>query len=738
VEEAAKGARLVRFGTFEVDLRSGELRKAGVKLKLTGQPFQVLTILLEHPGEVVTREELQNRLWPNTFVDGDHNLNTAINKIREALGDSAENPRFVETLPRRGYRFLGDVETVGDGFGGLGAAHLRHPDVPRSPQNPQVQPAFVKAKGLRSLIRWLAPVLLIAIAAFFYFRHISQSPAFYSSVPLTNYAGSEICPSFAPDGERVAFAWDGEKQDNFDIYVKQIGEGTLLRLTSDPKPDLSPAWSPDGRTIAFLRLDSYEKGKILLMSSVAEGPARSLAAVTAPETLYPQSKFIAWSPDGKWLTVSDGPSYGGVMSLFLLSVETGEKRRITLPPNEYDDLDPSFSPNMRHVAFARYTGVAGSSSDLYVVNLSPDLKAEGSPERLTFYNRHIASPVWASDGRSILFTQTEPAGNHSIWRINLSGTRKSEPLPISADSSSALDISRRGSRLVYTREISNTTVWAVDLPPPKSKSSRSSNPRPWISSTQGAIEGNPQFSPDGKQVAFQSDSSGTGEIWVSDRDGSHARQLTHMGAILSGFPRWSPDGKNIVFHSRPKGLANIYVVSAEGGPAHRLDAGEVDDLTPSWSHDGKWIYFDSRETGDEQVWKMPASGGPRIQVTKRAGNVPLESADGQYLYYCTFQNTLWRVPLAGGEGAEVLAGPLAPLGSPYALGKQGIYFIRSVGQEGGQELAFLRFANHQISPIITIPRSVTFGLALSPDERLILYSQRDQVSSNLMLVENFH
>src|SRR5271155_3897568 len=102
--------QLLRFGDFEADLRSGELRKDGVKLKFGGQPFQVLTILLEQRGEVVAREELQKRLWPDTFVDVDHNLNTAINKIREVLGDSAESPRYVETLPRRGYRFIGELE----------------------------------------------------------------------------------------------------------------------------------------------------------------------------------------------------------------------------------------------------------------------------------------------------------------------------------------------------------------------------------------------------------------------------------------------------------------------------------------------------------------------------------------------------------------------------------------------------------------------------------------------------
>src|SRR5215471_8509519 len=105
--------RLLRFENFEVDLRSGELRKSGVKLRFGGQPFQVLRILLEHPGDVVTREELQKRLWPDSFVDFDHNINSAINKIREVLGDSAENPRFVETLSRRGYRFICPITVNG-------------------------------------------------------------------------------------------------------------------------------------------------------------------------------------------------------------------------------------------------------------------------------------------------------------------------------------------------------------------------------------------------------------------------------------------------------------------------------------------------------------------------------------------------------------------------------------------------------------------------------------------------
>src|SRR6476620_6982690 len=124
-------SQVIRFATFEVDLQAQELRKAGLRLKLSGQPFQVLAILLEQPGVVVTREELQKRLWPDTFVDVDHNLNTAINKIREALGDSSENPRFVETLPRRGYRFIAPIAVNGT------AAAEAHTPESRSTSKPE-------------------------------------------------------------------------------------------------------------------------------------------------------------------------------------------------------------------------------------------------------------------------------------------------------------------------------------------------------------------------------------------------------------------------------------------------------------------------------------------------------------------------------------------------------------------------------------------------------------------------
>jgi Tol biopolymer transport system component len=326
-------------------------------------------------------------------------------------------------------------------------------------------------------------------------------------------------------------------------------------------------------------------------------------------------------------------------------------------------------------------------------------------------------------------------GRHSLWKITLSNPPQMEPLPISADNAFALAISPKGDRLVYTRAINNTNIWAIE--PPVATSAKSANPapKPFIASSQE--EGTPSFSPDGRQIAFQSWRTGFSEIWAVDRDGSHPRQLTELKGTVAGFPRWSPDGKKIVFHSRQQSNARLFLLDVPSGRSTQLAYKPVNEFQPSWSHDGKWIYFSSARSGDSQVCKIPSEGGRPIKLTEHGGALPLESADARSLFYTKTDSRLWEIPLSGGQEQQVMADPVDGYGHAYAPGRKGIYFIRQPRDGRGRTLSFFSFANRQITTLAEIPRPVDLGFAVSPDERLVLYSQIDHVASDLMLVENF-
>jgi eukaryotic-like serine/threonine-protein kinase len=584
-------------------------------------------------------------------------------------------------------------------------------------------------------LRWmvLAMVLIGVMAVIIWRQHTAQQPAFLSAEPLTSYVGLQLCPSFAPDGERVAFSWEGEKQDNFDIYVKQIGIETPLRLTSDPSPDLSPAWSPNGRSIAFIRVLAKDRAGLLLIPSLVGGPERRIAEITAPDIGYRGLKLLAWSPDGKWLVVPDGRSPDAVVGLFLVSVDTGEKHRLTLPPPGYDDVDPTFSPDMTRLAFVRHSG--STAGDVYLLDVSRQLQPRGEPRRLTFDDRLTGSPVWMRDGRALLFTRYAVPGRHSLWKMRLSNPPQLEPLPISADNAFALAISPKGDRLVYTHAINNANIWAIEPHVATAAKSVKAAPTPFITSTLG--EDTPSFSPDGRQIAFQSSRTGFSEIWAVDRDGSHPRQLTELKGTVAGFPRWSPDGKKIVFHSRQQSNARLFLLDVPSGRSMQLAYKPVNEFQPSWSHDGKWIYFASGRTGDHQIWKIAAEGGLAIKLTEHGGDSPLESANAEFLFYTKTDSRLWRIPVSGGQEQQVMADPVDGYASAYAPGRKGIYFIRQASDGRGRALAFFSFASRQTTILADISHPVDFGFAVSPDEQLILYSQIDHVASDLMLVDNF-
>jgi dipeptidyl aminopeptidase/acylaminoacyl peptidase len=290
-------------------------------------------------------------------------------------------------------------------------------------------------------------------------------------------------------------------------------------------------------------------------------------------------------------------------------------------------------------------------------------------------------------------------------------------------------VSRLGHRLVYATLASDWNIWGISVP----AKGAAGPPVRLISSVLSDMA--PQYAPDGKRIVFASGRSGHMEIWVCDRDGTKAEQLTSLAAH-SGTPRWSPDSQRIVFDSNKEGRFQIYVVDATGGVPQRLTTTPVDDAAPSFSGDGKWIYFSSRQSGRWEVWKMATGGGETVQITRGGGFSPFESHNGKLVYYQKLEDDseVWSVPAETGTETKVLD---SVGGRKFAVTGSGIYFMTVPPGSADYHLRFFEFATKSTRDIAQISKPLFLGLTVSPDGQSVLYTQGDQFGSNLTLVENF-
>ena len=466
---------------------------------------------------------------------------------------------------------------------------------------------------LPRLVWALALVGVLVIAGFVFWRLAATDSARQrplNIVPLTSYPGAEHYPSFSPDGSRVAFSWDGEKQDNFDIYSLPVAGGTPFRLTSDPATETSPAWSPDGRWIAFIRYLPKGKAGIFLTTPVGR-VERQLTEVFPPARRVGfYGHFLSWSPDSRWIATADRVSPEMPFGLVLVSIETGSKQVLT----SGNDISPAFSPDGHSLAFVRILSFA--VSELYLLALADDLKPKGEPIRQTYENRMTTSPVWSPDAAEILFASGDVWVSR-LYRTARSGHGTAREVEFVGEAGPILAVSRaphgKGYRLVYERELFDSNIWRVRM----STDGSVAPPACLISSTR--VDFNPQISPDGKKITFESNRSGSTEIWACDRDGLDAVQLTSFGGPLTGAVRWSPDSERLAFNSRLNGQSDIYLINARGGNPERLTHEPSNEDLPSWSRDGRWIYFHSDRGGASQIWRMKADGSSILRITRNGG-----------------------------------------------------------------------------------------------------------------------
>ena len=688
------------FGPFTIDDTDRLLVRSGKVIPLTPKAADTLVFLLRNAGHICEKEELIKAVWPNTFVE-DTSLAQNISQIRRALGETP-TCRFIETISRRGYRFIAEVET---------------------PPSKSVSVPPAKLTPTRKSLTAVALGIGLA-AAIFVSRSISGPD--FRVLPLTTYPGGEYEPALSSDGTRLAFVWNRDQSENYDIYTQPVSGGTPVRLTNDPAGHGSPAWSPDGSEIAFLRYNTHDNrmGHSGFYVMPAGGGAERMIASSFPLP-HIFERHLDWSPDGHLLALVDKRAAEEPFSIFVVSVQTGGRTALTNPPRQSTgDTGPAFSPDGRNIAFKRTT--SSVVNDLYVI------AAEGGePRRLTFDNSYILGHAWSADSREIIVCSNR-SGAAGLWRVPASGgpPHQISSLPISAN---FLTVARKGRRLAFSEWSADNNIWkyAIDRD--------ETGPTKLIASTRD--DRSPQISPDGSQIVFRSNRSGSDEIWASDSSGSNALKLTDFRGPLAGTPRWSPDGRHIVFDARPGGNADIYVIGTNGSAPRRITTDKAEDVVPSWSRDGKWIYFASNRNGSWQVWKIASDAGEgqssAVQVTHHGGFAAFDRPGDSSLYYAKGRDVpgLWKITPKGDE-EPVLEQLKSGNWGYWAATAQGIYFLAP----SGATIDLLSPNTGKIRHVAKLAKEPPFGdsgLSVAADGRWLLCTQTDHSGSEIKLVENF-
>jgi Tol biopolymer transport system component/DNA-binding winged helix-turn-helix (wHTH) protein len=630
IETAVPPRSKISFGLFEADLESGELRKSGVRVRIQGQPFRLLALLLERPNEVVSREKIQQRLWGDrTNVDFEHSLGTAVNKLRDALGDSAENPIFVETLARVGYRFIAPVR--------FESPTATEPLVAPRQEEPRTRALTIGAEACiepanQRRVDWQAalqlvwrPAALAGLAVLAVLCSLFEllllctsgptppriSQLTYSGRMMSSLSDIESLSSTATDGARIYFSQLAEGAPTLSQALIASGEISTLGVPSTIRSPMIGSISPDGSKLLVRDQQGPESEQTLWILPTLGGDARRVANVLAHDA--------TWMPDGQHILYAFGHD------LFVVRDDGTDRQKFASVPGRAFWL--RWSPRGTPLRFTILDS-ANRSSSLWEISASgkdlhPLVKGWTVPA-----NECCGS--WTADGTRYVF-QSSHGGGSNIWELGRSNwwlpwTRAPRPLTSGPLDFSAPTTSREGDRIFF---VGSNSRWEVRVFSP---ATRQFVPLPSNLASKSLLE----YSLDGKWVAWLNASDGS--LWRSRVDGTERLQL--MGPPFHVFRmRWSPgDDRLAVMAQRTGSPWKLYLVDAAGGSMQPLIDEERDEADPDWSADSSTLVFGRVPDvmgGDKKTKAIYTLDLATRKVTEVPGSSglfsPRLSPDGRYI-----------------------------------------------------------------------------------------------------------
>ena len=573
----------VRFGQFELDLRTRQLTKNGAKIRLSQQPVQVLSLLLEAPGEIVTREEFRRRLWSSdVFVDFDHGLNKSIQKLRDALGDSADSPRYIETIPRIGYRFIalanearGSVEPPSE------TGIFAPPAAPALPPGGQI------ARNRRA--RWILLAVSAAVCVVLAFGSVAlyrlRHPPPKRYMQLTDFTDSAVAPVLSPDGHMVAFIRGGNGFLTSDqIYVKMLPNGEARRVTDDARPKYGLAFSPDGAEIAYTVLETSEFSTYEVSALGGE-----------PHLLLKNAAGLVWL-DPQHLLFSEIRT--GIHLGVVTATKTGAGlREIYFPAHERGMAHDSFpSPDRRWALVVEMDG-NGVWAPCRLVALDSQI-----PSRLVGPTGACTSAGWSPDGRWMYFTAAVEGRSH-IWRQHFP-EGEPEQITFGPTEEDGVAVEPNGQALITSVGVHESAIWIHD----------GSKERPL--SSEGVVIGwasPPAFSPDASVVYYllRRGESSDAELWRTVVD-SGKSDAVFPGISMIEFDI-SPDGKQVVYTTPARdGTMQLWIAAVDRSlPARRVNVSGV--VSPHFGADGR-ILVQQTEGNANYLEQINSDGSHRSKI----------------------------------------------------------------------------------------------------------------------------
>ena len=609
----APGSQVVSFGGFTLDLRTGELFAAGHPTVLPSQPFRLLATLIERRGELVTRDELRRVLWPSdTFVDFEPSLNAAMRRLRDVLGDSAETPRFIETLPRRGYRFIAPVTGGPVVAPPLGASQRSfQPDVIQRPLRRRLE---LSAVGV---------VIVVAVIGGVRFVVGSRGPMQDGKLAgrLTNI-GEVRLASLAPDERRLAYVrTDGARESLW--LLDRAGTGHVQLVPPVDGAFRSVTFAPRDFVYYTLLFPDHTHVALYRVSTRGDGP----------EMLAPASGRISFSRDGSRYASVFTASMGRSDSHVIIDDTFSRTRRIVgvLPaPSHFLNLKPTWSPDERSL------GVLARDDADRVVLVVIDEASRAERARHMVPLAKVADVLWIDEDTFVIAGSRSAGSPQRLWQLSIPAMTL---LPLTDDlgNYTLAGMSRNAGTVVAVREETARTVWVSDV-------GAIDRPRQ-VMADSGSFEGfdGVSFAPDGHIVYTATESDNTDVYVIDPQNGERHRLTTDPGPDFH--PDVSPDGQTVAFASERGGAPGVWVMAIDGTHPRRLTSGE--DQRPSFSHDGRWLVLHRglNENTPTTLWRVSVATGEATRFGPTESIRPIVSPDDRLVAHYWMTPERWALAI---------------------------------------------------------------------------------------------